>query len=194
MASISMRSRGDVMDTYGKMLDPHTVQFVRILPGPIEKIWDYLADGKKRGEWFASGALPAKIGEPFKMRFKHSELSPNQAPPPEKFVEMDKTGHTSENILLAYEPPHLLAFTFGPDGHDRSEVEFRLTQEGDPKDNKVRLTLTHNKIPDRKYAVDVSGGWHAHLAILEDKANGRVPPAFWDVWRTMDGAYDKRYA
>ena len=46
----------------------------------------------------------------------------------------------------------MLAFTFGgskmnPD--NISEVEFRLTQEGDPKDNKVRLTLTHSKIPDR---------------------------------------------
>ena len=97
---------------------------------------------------------------------------------------MDKTGHTSSNILLAREPPHRLVFTFGPEGRDRSEVEFRLTS-GRPQDNKVRLTLTHRKIPDRKYAVDVSGGWHSHLAILQDKAEGKVPPAFWDVWRQV---------
>jgi len=182
------------MDNYANRLDDRTVQFVRILPGPIEKIWDYLADGKKRGEWFAGGALPAKVGEKLKIRFKHSELSPNQAPPPEKYAEMDKNGHTSEYVLLAYEPPHLLAFTFGPDSQlEPSEVEFRLTQEGDPKDNKVRLTLTHRKIPDEAFARGISGGWHAHLAILEDKANGRVPPAFWDLWRQLDGAYDKRY-
>jgi uncharacterized protein YndB with AHSA1/START domain len=173
--------------------DAHTVQFVRVLPGPIERIWDYLADGGKRGEWFASGELPKKVGESFEMRFKHSQLSPNQAKPPEKFIEMDKTGHISRNILLAFEPPHRLVFSFGPEARGYSEVEFKLTQEGDPKNNRVRLTLTHSKIPDRQYAVDVSGGWHSHLDILQYKAEDKVPPAFWDVWRRHDGVYDKRY-
>ena len=68
------------MDDFATRPDPHTVEFVRILPGPIERIWDFIADGKKRGEWFASGDLPEKVGQPFTMRFKHSELSPNQAP------------------------------------------------------------------------------------------------------------------
>ena len=181
------------MDNYATRPDEHTVQFVRILPGPIEKIWDYIADGKKRGEWFASGALPP-VGETFELRFKHSELSPNQAPPPERFKEMDATGHVGRERLLALEPPHRMVMSFGLEQGGVSEVEFKLTQEGDPKDNKVRLTLTHSKIPDRAYAVDVSGGWHSHLAILQYKAEGKVPPAFWDVWREIDGVYDKRYS
>lgn len=182
------------MSDYGIRLDEHTVQFVRILPGPIERIWEYLWDGKKRGEWFASGAMPTKPGESFDLYFKHSTLSPHQAPPPEKFIEMDKTGHQARNVLLAYEPPHRLVFAFGPDARSDSEVEFLLSQEGDPKDNKIRFTLTHRKIPDRAFAVDVSGGWHSHLAILQYKAEGRVPPAFWDVWRETETTYEERYA
>jgi len=181
------------MNDFATRPDEHTVQFVRILPGPIERIWEFLWDGKKRGEWFASGDMPTKPGESFDMFFKHSTLSPNQAPPPEKFIEMDKTGHHSRNVLLAYEPPHRLVFSFGPDAHADSEVEFLLTQEGDPKDNKVRFTLNHRKIPDRNFAVMVSGGWHSHLAILQHKAEGKVPPAFWDVWRKTEGIYDSRY-
>jgi hypothetical protein len=96
-------------------------------------------------------------------------------------------------VLLAYEPPHRLVFSFGPDARADSEVEFLLAQEGDPKDNKVRLTLNHRKIHDRKYAVDVSGGWHSHLAILQYRAEGKVPPAFWDVWRETEDVYEKRY-
>jgi uncharacterized protein YndB with AHSA1/START domain len=172
------------------MIDGQTVQFVRILPGPVEKIWDYLADGKKRGEWFVGGALPARVGEKFEGHFKHSDLSPNHAPPPPGFEEMDANGKTMSFTLLACEPPHRLAFTFGPD----TEVEFRLKPEGDPKDNKVRLTLTHSKLPDQKFTRSISGGWTAHLDILEDKANGRVPPAFWDVWRKADAACDARCA
>jgi len=181
------------MNDYATRPDEHTVQFVRILPGPIERIWEYLWDGKKRGEWFASGAMPTKPGESFEMHFKHNTLSPNQAPPPEKFIEMDKTGHHSRNVLLAYEPPHRLVFSFGPDPKESSEVEFRLTPEGEPKDNKVRLTLTHRKIADINTARNVSNGWHSHLAILQDKAEGKVPPAFWDVWRQTKDFYDRRY-
>jgi uncharacterized protein YndB with AHSA1/START domain len=183
------------MSPFGVMLDPHTVQFVRILPGPIERIWDYIADGKKRGEWFASGDLPSRPGETFELRFKHSELSPNQAPPPAKFAEMDKTGHVGRERLLAIEPPRRLVMGFGLDWESgESEVEFLLAQEGDAKDNRVRLTLTHRKIPNRAYALDISGGWHSHLDILQDKAEGKVPPAFWDVWRRIEGVYAARYS
>src|SRR5258706_15215660 len=115
MESNSMLSKGDVMDNYATRPDEHTVQFVRILPGPIERIWEYLWDGKKRGKWFASGAMPTKPGESFEMHFKHPELSPHTAAPPEKMAEMDRTGHISRNTLLVYEPPHRMVFTFGPE-------------------------------------------------------------------------------
>ena len=84
---------------------------------------------------------------------------------------------------------HRLAYTFGHESPQPSQVEFVLTPEGD----KIRLTLTHSKIPDRAYAVNVSGGWHAHLSILQYKAEGKVPPAFWDVWRQTEHTYEKRY-
>ena len=151
----------------------------------------YLWDGKKRGAWFASGPMPTVPGERFHMRFKHSELSPNAAAPPERMKDVDEKGHDSTNTLTAYEPPYRLAFTFGPETRPGqvSEVEFRLKEEGD----KVRLTLTHSKIPDRNFALGVSGGWHTHLDVLEYKLKGETPPGFWDIWRRYDGAYERRY-
>ena len=179
------------MGSKATRINDSTLQFVRILPGPIDKVGDYLTDAKKRGEWFASGPLPAKVGESFEMRFKHSDLSPHSAAPPPQMAEMDRTGHTSRNVLLAYEPPHRLAFTFGgeKDPAKTSEVEFRLSQEGDPKDNKVRLTLTHSKIANDDIADGVSVGWHSHLDILQSRAEGTTPPAFWDVWRAARALY-----
>lgn len=177
------------MGEKAKRLDANTLQFVRILPGPIEKVWDYLTDAKKRGEWFAAGPMPARIGERFEMRFKHSDLSPHTAEPPPQMVEMDKVGHTSSNVLLAFEPPTRLAFTFGGEKNPAniSEVEFRLEPLGD----KVKLTLTHSKIPTDDYADGVSVGWHSHLDILQSRTEGTVPPAFWDVWRHARSLYDK---
>jgi len=66
--------------------------------------------------------------------------------------------------------------------------------ELEPQGDKVLLTLTHHKLANRDEMVDVSGGWHTHLAVLVDKAHGRVPPAFWDLWRSIDGQYDQRIA
>lgn len=182
---------GDTMTTeqFGKRIDDHTVRFERVLPGPVEKIWAYLTDGEKRGEWFASGAIPPKVGDEFELRFKHRDLSPNKAAPPDKFREMDANGFMSKERLLALEPMRRLVHTFGEERPPASEVEFLLTPEG----GKVRLTLTHRKIPDRAYAVNISGGWHAHLAILQYKAEGQVPPPFWDVWRKTEHTYEQRY-
>jgi hypothetical protein len=56
----------------------------------------------------------------------------------------------------------------------------------------VLLTLTHRRLANRVDMAGTAGGWHCHLAILVDKAYGRVPPAFWDVFRKFDGEYDGR--
>ncbi len=173
------------MDAYGKLVDAQTVVFERLLPGPIERVFAFLFEEDKRKLWFTTGAMPSKVGESFTQHWKHSDYSPNKSVAPERMKDMDEKGHSATNILLAYEPPHRLAYTFG----QGSEVEFVLKPEGD----KVRLILTHSKIPERSYALGVSGGWHAHLDVLEMQLKGETPPGFWDVWRRQDGVYDKRY-
>ena len=181
------------MSEFGVRVDDRTVRFERLLPGPIEKVWSFLVDSDKRAQWFTSGALPAKPGEPFEMRFHHADYSPHKAPPPPGYEKVDREGHTMTSILLALEPPHRLAFSFGKstEPSEYTEVDIRLTPQAD---GKIKLTLTHSRLPDRDYALNISGGWHCHLAMLQHKAEGTVPPSIWDVWRQVDGAYDKRYA
>lgn len=177
------------MDDFAIHPDATTVQFVRLLPGPIERVWSYLWDSDKRAQWFAGGAMPAKPGESFTLHFKHSTLSPHQSPPPPKYERTDREGRTATHVLLAAEPPHRLVFSFGPDANADPHVEILLEPEGD----KVRLTLNHTRVPNRQYAIDVSGGWHSHLAVLEYRLKGETPPAFWDIWRQTEGVYEKRY-
>jgi hypothetical protein len=54
------------------------------------------------------------------------------------------------------------------------------------------LTLTHSKLPNRKEMVNVSGGWHTHLAILEDRLNEQEPRLFWNTFLQMEKEYQTR--
>lgn len=172
------------MTDLGAVLGPTEVRFERLLPGPIETVWEFLVDSKRRGEWFASGPMEQRVGGTLELSFKHQDLSPNKGPPPERFKEMNKTGHHARETVLAIEPPRLLKITFGK----TSEVTFELT----PKGKDVLLTLTHRKLATRADMLNVSGGWHSHLEMLVEKAWGCVPDAFWKVWQRIDGQYEGR--
>ncbi|SJZ71315.1 Activator of Hsp90 ATPase homolog 1-like protein [Enhydrobacter aerosaccus] len=172
------------MNDFATLLSPTEIRFERLLPGPIETVWAFLTDSNKRGEWFASGPMELKVGGKVELFFKHSDLSPHNAAPPQKFEKMDTEGHRAELRITEIVAPRRLAFTWD----DGSEVVFDLAPRGD----KVLLTLTHCRIPRREDMVGTAGGWHCHLAILVDKAHGRMPPAFWDVFRKYDGEYDRR--
>jgi uncharacterized protein YndB with AHSA1/START domain len=170
------------MKDYPDVLSPTEIRFQRLLPGPIENVWFYLTDAKKRGEWLASGPMDLRVGGKVSLRFKHAELSPHQAPPPEKYRKMDDEGHRAEETITELDPPRRLAFTWG----GTSEVVFELaSREG----GKVLLTLTHRRLPDDAERTGAAGGWHCHLTVLAEKLEGRTPPAFWDLFRKIDAEY-----
>ena len=158
--------------------DEQTVEFVRILPGPIEHVWSYLADSDKRRQWLGAGDLPARVGGRFSLHIKHSDFWPDEVPADQREA-MQKAEHTMTHTLLVLEPPHRLAYTFQPDGWEENRVEFRLTPEGD---NQVRLTLTHSKLGSNQHAADASSGWQGHLDILRYKLEDKALPSFDDVW------------
>ena len=54
----------------------------------------------------------------------------------------------------------------------------------------MRLVVTHSKLADRGMMVDVGGGWHTHLAILEDVLNGVEPRPFWSSHAQFEKAYE----
>ena len=176
------------MSAFATRLDESTVQFVRVLPGPIERVWSYLADNSKRREWLGSAVLPMQVGERFSLDIKHSDYWPGAVSADQRAM-MVKAEHQLTHTLLVLEPPFRLAYTFQPEGWEETVVEFHLAPEGM---DRVRLTLTHTRVGSRQHAVDVSHGWHGHLDILQHKLEGRALPLFEDVWGGL--AYDKHYA
>jgi len=171
----------------GKRTGPRTLRFERLMPGPIERVWEYLTDSEKRGAWLASGELPTTVGAEFTWFFAHDTLSPFKASRPAKFKDLPDRVE-SHHKLTRYEPPRCLGISWG-EGATASEVLFELAAEGE----KIRLSITHEKLADRNEMVDVSGGWHSHLDVLEFRLNGRTPPPFWLLFGDIESRYERAY-
>ena len=152
---------------------PAELRFVRILPGPIERVWAYLVEPEKRARWFAGGPLEQRPGGKVTLHVRHKNLSPDETPPEGQKESHDPGRHVSGTVTRC-EPPHVLAFTFAHYGD--SEATFELTPEGP----NVRLVLTHRgKGDDLSYMTGFASGWHTHLAHLIAELEGGPHPSFW---------------
>jgi uncharacterized protein YndB with AHSA1/START domain len=175
------------MNEYGVVLESGAVRFERLLPGPLERVWAYLTQSEKRGTWLASGEIEPRAGGVAELLFKHSEITDEQ--PPERYREMNDKGWPSRGTVTRYEPMRALAMTWPSEGGAASEVTFELTPEGD----KVRLVLTHRKLPNTAEMANVSSGWHAHLGLLEDRLAGNPPRGFWSRIEGLEADYARRF-
>ena len=57
--------------------------------------------------------------------------------------------------------------------------------------DQTHLTLVHSKLPRREDMLNVAGGWHAHLDVLEDVLAERAPRPFWSDFGEKEAAYDR---
>ncbi|MFE2960961.1 SRPBCC family protein [Nocardia tengchongensis] len=156
------------MTEYGKATETATIRIERLLPGPIERVWTYLIDVDKRATWLAGGLLEQHTGGRVEHLFRIHELTGEGGA-----TEIDDRRH---GVVLEWDPPHLLrhSWSTGGDVAD-SEVTFTLDQV----DDKVRLVVTHRKLPSRDEMISVSAGWHAHLDILQARLEERAPEEYW---------------
>ena len=176
------------MSRYGERLDESTVRFERLLPGPIERVWEYLTASDKRATWLAAGVTELEVGGKVEMHFHNASLSSRpDVPPPEKYRDLPEQMSFGGTVTRC-EPPRLLAYTWDFE-NEHSEVCYELEQRGD----KVRLVLTHRNLASEDEILSVSGGWHTHLDILADVLEGREPRAFWKAHTANEAEYERRY-
>ena len=165
----------------GVLRDLHTVEFKRLIPGPIELAWEYLTKRELLKTWFADVTLEPRLGGAVDVTF-----------------DKDTCGGCSagvRGVVREFRPPHVIAFTWiqrraQPDGSiadsDEGEVRFELTERGE----KVLLTLLHSRLPTSELTSH-SAGWHAYLENLEARISGRGRIDFMAVARRVRPAYDE---
>ena len=165
---------------YGELIEPTTLKIQRFLPGPIERVWDYLTDSDLRRQWLASGDMRMEKGAEFELVWRNNELTDPPGHRPEGFGDE----HRMTSRIVEADPPRKLVFTWGNSG----DVSFGL----EPKGERVLLTVIHRRLPDRKVMLMVGAGWHMHLDVLVARVGGTAVEPFWDGWVRLKADYDKR--
>ncbi len=169
---------------YGVVTAPDTVRLERLLPGPIERVWSYLTDSEKRGQWLASGTMDLKVGGQVEHVFDNSNLTGHDDRPPPKYADHGSI-MTMNGTITEYEAPYRLAYNWGETEGESSHVLFELSRQGD----QVRLTVTHSRLASREGMLSVAAGWHAHIGILIDRLQGRPPASFWPTHTRLEAEY-----
>lgn len=175
------------MNEYGELLDNSTVRFERLLPGPIEHVWRYLTESDLRAQWLCGGDVETAVDGRVDMRFHNATLSSEDDDPrPAKFRDMPEKMSFAGTVTRC-EPPHLLEHTW-EFNDENSLVRYELRQ----RDDKVILVLTHRRLETPQIVLDVSGGWHTHLNILEDVLEHRALRPFYRMQQQYEAEYRDR--
>jgi uncharacterized protein YndB with AHSA1/START domain len=172
-------TRQDNIDDFGFLKDGSTLVIQRWLPGPPERVWQYLTDSDLRRTWLAAGVMPLVSGATMELVWRNDTLSAADDPRPAAFPEEQ----WMQSTVVAIDPPRLLTIAWG-----NGEVTFALVSKG----GRVLLTITHTGLDDKAAQRSIAGGWHVHLDILVACISGTDQPSFWSGWTRLQGIYDTR--
>jgi uncharacterized protein YndB with AHSA1/START domain len=166
-------------EDFARMQDGRTLVIQRWLPGPIERVWSYLADGDLRRQWLAAGEMELAPGAPVELVWRNDVLSAPGDCRPSGLPEVQ----VLHSRVIEVDPPHRLVIAWG-----QGEVSFSLTGKGD----RVLLAIRHSGL-DRVEAarLGIPAGWHMHLEILKARLSGGDAPSFWSGWTGLRAQYQR---
>ncbi len=140
------------MSDRGQPFSVLAVRFERWLPGPSERLWEYLTDCRRLSAWFGEdGTLEPREGGAARFMGGHVR-----------------------GVVTQWKPPRRLAYTwnvFSPGDVDSPYPESYVTFDLEPRDEEVRLILTHLPILERFEKQNMMG-WHTFLDILGATVRG----------------------
>ena len=146
---------GPSTDDKGESQRVLSVTFDRMLPGPIERVWEHLTVPAKLKGWFG----------------EESTIEPRLG------GRVHLMGGHVRGTITQWRPPHMLAYTwnvFGPgDGDDAVSAfpESYLSLMLEPRGKDVLLRLKHVPVLDR-FDNHNKMGWHTFLDILSATLKG----------------------
>jgi uncharacterized protein YndB with AHSA1/START domain len=139
------------MSRHGQLKRAAMVQFERVMPGPIERVWEFLTDPKRLPGWFGEGTIEPRVGGAVNLMGGHFR-----------------------GVVTQWKPPRHLTYTinvFNPGEAESHYPESYLTLELEPRGSEVVLRLTHLPVLDR-FEKQNAMGWHTFLDMLDAAVRG----------------------
>jgi uncharacterized protein YndB with AHSA1/START domain len=181
---------GTLQQPYATLIAPDTILLERLLPGPVERVWEHLTDSKKLSTWLGAARIEQRAGTSFVLTMRNSDLSTVRETTPPQYAKYDGT-HISDCEITRCDPPRLLEFLWGKGSEGQQQkVTIALSPEGE----EVLLQLTHRRLSGSGRIQGFAAGWHAHLRFLEARMEGREPGGFWQNFSQIEAAYEERTA
>ncbi|MGD1065650.1 MAG: SRPBCC family protein [Vulcanimicrobiaceae bacterium] len=158
------------MNDLATFISPGTLRFERELPGPIDRVWDYLTKTELLATWFDGGTIGTEVGADATFTFgMHGRIT-------------------------VYEPPHVLEYTWNePETSTGPIVDTLVRWELQPRGEQVLLTLTHSRIATSSVA-GFGAGWHAGLAGLDAALSGTPESGVDSDYAALAPLYDEHVA
>jgi len=160
------------MTARATVIPPSTIRFERLLPGPVERVWAYITESKKRALWLAAGEFDLRVGGKIELLFDNESLTGEKAPAGARAAGK----HRATGVITRLEPMKLLAHTWSWE-NGMTEVTYELA----PRGKDVLLTIHHRLPDDAGLRIAVGGGWATHVGILEDRLTGAKPRPFFST-------------
>ncbi len=181
----------------GTLVEPTTMRFERVLPGPIERVWDHLTKPELLATWLSvAAAMELREGGKVELTMDHGETGKLPDDVKAKIVDADTITPKVHGTVTRLVAGRALAYTWEDAMSDpaappsgKSEVTFELEPRGDD----VLLVLTHRRVIE-KYIPQALGGWHTLLDGLEMRVRGDAPFSFMDRFQENLAQYTAKTA
>lgn len=138
----------------GRLIDERMVRFERVLPGPIERVWDYLTRPEHIALWLGAGTFEARVGATYALEGGHIR-----------------------GVVTQCRPPRLLTYTWVVFSEGETESRFPesyVTFELEPRGSEVLLRLSHRPMLEG-FEKQTMMGWHTLLDTLRIRLEGGEP-------------------
>ena len=163
LAKPRMIEAAPVESSFGEVINNQTVRFERLLPGSVDKAWQYFTTSEHLSSWLAAANIEARLGGRVELNFAGKEQAQRQV-----------KGNRIIGLINSFEPGRKLGFSWMDTADDLdSAVAIELSEKG----GQTSLVLTHSRLPEDRMH-EFMAAWHAHLDILAARLANLVPPDF----------------
>jgi uncharacterized protein YndB with AHSA1/START domain/DNA-binding transcriptional ArsR family regulator len=156
------------------MAEPPAFVYVTYIESTPERAWHALTDADLTGEYWG-----------------HRNVSAWQPGSRWEHQRTDGSGMVDvAGTVLEAEPPRRLVMTFGSPGDDQPDPASRVTFEIEPYQDIVRVTVTHEDLPDADAFEAASAGWPAVFANLKSllETGHVLPQPPWEMHQDLRAA------